>query len=354
MRKMLVLLALLGFVALTVFPLPHVEAEPFAQTQFVRGEIVALHGTTPRLLVDPVRQIKAVYSFDRNGVRTDYVEGVDWVRSGIGIARTSGSPIYDFDNYSVIMNPPTYTKFTWVGEPRNPPLVLYRQTYADYVADKGPVTIPALASAPITGKILAAGDSITSAAHTIAREMRSTDEDNYVGLLRDQFNRDFAVRNFSLSGSSIPLLINELPTILQDPPSVIIIAFGMNDHSGGDLPGFKANLTSAVQDIHAAGSQAILVGFFRKNPEWEKYSLPDVLAFNQAIQDVATAAGSPFVDIDQAFLNARAAGKTLTELLGDNYHHPSNYGQRIYFSRILPHLLTEPRSSSDVPAYLDF
>ncbi|MGY3610236.1 MULTISPECIES: hypothetical protein [unclassified Bradyrhizobium] len=44
--------------------------------------------------------------------------------------------------------------------------------------------------------------------------------------------------------------------------------------------------------------------------------------------------------------------KQSIDFYGDDHHHPGNFGQRIYFSKILPYLLTTPMSSADVPEYV--
>jgi lysophospholipase L1-like esterase len=345
------IIALFGVVLMTGFAVAEVKPNLFKPNVLIRGEVVAFHGTTPRPLLNPVDEIKAVYGYIDGGQRVDFVEGVDYVKVGTGIARVSGSAIYDFDNYSINMNPDGVT-FHWVDTPRNPPYVFYYHVYVDYITHRAPVTIPALAAAAPTS-IFAAGDSITASANTISRQNYGNDSDGYVGLLRKFFREKASVTNFSLSGSSITYLKAALPTILLTPPDVIIIAFGMNDHSNGMsmLDSFKSDLTSVINDIQAAGSRAILVGFFRENAAWENHNLTEILAYNQGIHDVAAATGSPFVDIDAAWEAAKAT-KTDTELMGDNFHHPSNFGQRIWFSKILPYLLTTPVSSADVPDYV--
>lgn len=315
------------------------------------GEIVALSGTSVRSLANDPESVTAVYSYTSNGTRIDYVAGVDYTVTASGIARTANSAIYNFASYAVATKPDG--KFTWVDSPRNPPFTKFLHTYVDYVARRDVDIIPARAATPVTGRILAAGDSITGGADTVARSAFGTDADGYVGLLRDQFDGQFQVENFSLSGSGLSVLTAQLPTILANPPSVIIIAFGMNDHSDGPsgLASFKSELLSDVNQIKAAGSRAILVGFPRKNPLWENYSLSDIMAYNDAIHQVANQTSSPFVDIQSAFEQARKV-KTTIELFGDNYHHPGNYGHRIYFSKILPHLLSVPLSETQAPAYV--
>lgn len=201
---------------------------------------------------------------------------------------------------------------------------------------------------------MAAGDSITAGANTISLDALGTDADSYVGLLRNHFAGQFVVENFSEAGTGLSYLTSALPAILADDrPEVFIIAFGMNDHSNGlgYLPNFKAELVSNANQINAAGSRVIFVGFPRKNNLWENYDEAAIITFNQAIKEAAAETGSAFVDIEAMFEAAKQK-KTHIELFGDNFHHPGNYGQRIYFSGILPHLLSTPLDASRVPSYV--
>lgn len=318
----------------------------------VKGEVAALYGTVPRSLANPIREALAVYSFDATtGHRIDHSPVTDFAIIDGALARRSGSAIYDFLNYSVVMSGGKYTLTT---SPRNPPLTMCLVVYVDYRTDElEPQEIAALAPAPITGRIVTAGDSITGAAHTIGREFGGSDRDGYVGLIRDHFRNVFDVQNFSIDGSTIDMLTAGLPAILATPPAALTVAFGQNDHVAGPsgLDSFKSKLTAIVEDAQSEGVYVVLAGFCRKNPNWIGFNLADALAYNEGIADVAAATGAAFVDVDARW-EAMKTVKSQIELTGDNHHHPGNFGSRVYFSAILPHLLSSPISSDDVPDYV--
>jgi lysophospholipase L1-like esterase len=329
------------------------EIRANAQTRTMPGETVALYGTETKQLLYPIEKIKVVYSYDTNGRRIDYKEGIDYVKEGTGIRRVSGSAIYDFNNYVVTYKPDG--KFTWIDTPRNPPFVNFLQVFVDYTAIMPVITIPALAQAPITRRILLAADGIGLAANTISLDAFKTDADGFIGLIRKYFKMQVSVGSFTVVGSSLTVLQQQLPTILADPPGLLIIAFGMNDHSElnqpTDLNTFQAKLTQVVSDTLDAGTKVIIVGFPAENPLWENFSLERTLAYNGVEARVAEKFGVPFVDIYAAFEQVKMK-KELVDFFGDNYHHPGNFGQRIYFSNILPFLLTTPISSADVPEFV--
>lgn len=350
MRFVAVVLVSLMFDLLALASRAPQPAELFP-ARSISGEIVALYGVNERSLMWNHGAVSSVYSYNSDGDQVTYEEGTDYVVTANGIVRTSGSSIYDFSTYTMTTNPGG--TFTWVDSPRNPPFVRFLQTYVDYDAHVADGTIPALSPTSVSGKtLLTAGDSITNAANTISKDAFDTDADGYVGLIRSHFDGDLTVTNFGLDNQTLAYFTSQLSSLLaSNAADIYLIAFGMNDHSNNDLAGFKSELLSDAQQIIATGKRVILVGFPRENHQWESYDELATISYNNAIQEVATATSSPFVDIQSMFERARQKKVTI-ELFGDNYHHPSNYGQRMYFSGILPHLLSTPLDASDVPTYV--
>lgn len=322
--------------------------------QQTTAEAVALYGQTEAILVGDPSKVVAIYSYDSEGRRKYFRRGVDYVTSATGIARLQGSEIFDFNSYAVNLR--TDGKYDLVlAAPRNPPLVMNHLAYVEFEPAPVAGTLAGLAPHALTGRLMTAGDSITGGAHTIAREHFDSDADGYVGLLRSQLAGQLSVENFSFNGSSIGTLTNELPTILSDPPDVLLVAFGQNDHASGPagLASFEAALNDIADDAQAAGVYVVFVGFMPKNPMWSGFSQANADAYNAAIENVAASHGAPFVDIAEAWRQARLH-KSHIELTGDNHHHPNNYGARVWFSAILPHLIYGTIAKSDVHALLEF
>ena len=128
----------------------------------------------------------------------------------------------------------------------------------------------------------------------------------------------------------------------------------MNDHAGGSagIAAFSAALDDAIKRLQQRKTKAILVGFFQQNELWIKESSGDTLAYNRAIADVAARNHVPFVDPLRAF--ARLAGNQppAYELTGDWLHHPNIYGQRIYYSLLVPFFLRHDTLAEDIPDYV--
>lgn len=299
------------------------------ECQRVTGEPFVFSGTVPREPLHPVDHGIAFYSYADDGRRVSFREGKDYASGPGGFHRVAGSAIYDFASHAS-------------GK------IITKQVYADYCADIQPVTIPALAPHPIIGPIFAAGDSVTAAADTIGLTFFDTDADGYVGLLREQLKGANEVSNISESGVSLLFLENSLTDILAQNPGALVIAFGRNDHANGvsAVGDFSTRLAAVVDQAIAHGVHVVLVGFIVRYDD-----PPAAQVYNDAIEAVAVQRGLPFIDIS-SLLNGLAPAKSLSDVMADNGQHPNNWGQRLYFSAILPHLISQPVSSALVPAYV--
>lgn len=76
-------------------------------------------------------------------------------------------------------------------------------------------------------------------------------------------------------------------------------------------------------------------------------------AYNLAIQRVAIRTKVPFIDVAEAFNRSSPQKMLIESLTGDFMHHPNNYGHRIYFSLLLPHVLDKAVKASSIPAYVN-
>lgn len=319
------------------------------------AEAVALFGTETKSLLKPIATINSVFAYTSGGGRVVFTPNVDYEKNGTGIRRKSGSAIYDFNNYTFPSDPDG--TFDQSSSPRNPPIIMYHQVYVDYTPTvTTPVTITAGSSVSLSGRVLVAGDSITLGAHTPAMEVWGTDSDAYAGMIRRQFP-SVLVEKYSASGTYITALAADIDSILasSSKPNLIIITYGMNDHVAGGVSGasaFQSTLNTVVGKCIAASVRVILVGFFRKNDKWRLLDVPAVTAYNNAIASVASSRSVPFVDIATAWDTMGSYKNRMLDLTGDNFHHPNIFGQRIYFSKILPYLLNANISSSAAPDYI--
>ncbi|MCX8476223.1 MAG: SGNH/GDSL hydrolase family protein [Sphingomonas sp.] len=330
-------------------PTPVPTASPTIQ---IMGEARIMSATTLVALLNPVSQVSAVYSYGDQGQRIDYQQGTDWIVSGNSIARTAGSRIPNFANY-------TYTKtngdkFDFAGDPRNPPLTIGYNIYVDYSSTAPDLTVKATPLAKRNGTVLCAGDSIAHGAHTVASYYHNSDWQGWCGMLRKNLQGQASVVNASIPGSVLQSFSSNIDSWLASDPDTIILAFGMNDHVNGAayLPTFTQHLNTVLDRLGAENVQVVLVGFFQQNERWNMEDPSQTIAYNNAIRTAAQVRGLPFVDPYAAFGKAVAGSEQFYHLTADFMHHPNIYGQRIYYSLIIPYFLDRDMPSSAVPDYV--
>ncbi len=68
---------------------------------------------------------------------------------------------------------------------------------------------------------------------------------------------------------------------------------------------------------------------------------------------MARDASVPFVDARRAFAKAAPPGAPVfTHLTADFIHHPNQYGQKIYFSLLVPYFLPAATDAAAIPDYV--
>ncbi len=306
-----------------------------------------MRDSDPVELLHPAKRIEAVYSYDDRGERVDYREGVDWVFRGARLERTSQSKIPNFSTHRVNLNPDG--RFSLASSPRNPPETITYNVYIDYATDLADRVIVARPVRAQIRSLKCLGDSITAGAHTIQRHYFDNDSQTWCALLRRQLG--IPGDNQGVPGTSIGA---DIDAIISDNPDVVILAFGMNDHTAGaaNLPMFRQLLDRAVRSVLARNASPILVGFFQRNTLFELEDRQQTIAYNDAIRDVASAHNVPFVDIAPSFVKAAVGTEPFYHLTADFLHHPNIYGQRLYFSALLPYVLASDTKASLIPDYV--
>lgn len=352
-------------------------------TATVRGEARVLSGVKPQQLLHQPEHISAVYSFGLDGHRIDYQPDRDWKMTRGGIARTPSSRIPDFSDYRYSAAHPCSTALLsrecaaavrdcafsscnesyhgrpafWFSatEPRNPAVVIPYNIYIDYDAAVAGHIIHARPVRSSVRSVTCLGDSIGRGAHTVEYFVHDTDGQSWCALLGKALGPSVQVKNMSIAGATIDGFVRAYQSTTAQPPAdVLIIAPGMNDHVAGSdgLPAFINQLDAIVQTAQRRGSTVVLVGFFAQNPMWVMEKPSDTVQYNFAIRSISIKRHIQFIDIKSAFDRATPQHETYYHLTADFMHHPNIYGQRIYFSNILPVFLSHDRPASDFEDYV--
>lgn len=348
----------------------------------IKGEAKLLRGEQGVTLRHPVRRIVRVFSYSDRGELIDYQEGVDWIFDRGQLARTHGSRIPDFARYRYSsaqgcqngvltrqcarsalkrlarLGRGTTTDpdgFEFGTEPRNPPLTITFNLYVDYDAV---IDAPMVAAAqhPLRNAqhIVCAGDSIAAGAHTVDDYYFQKGNQSWCGLLAHYFKGTKTFENVAVPGSAIDGF--DLEAILAKRPQTdaVIIAFGMNDHveGAGNLTRFETKLEAAVKLLRSRNIEVLIVGFFQQNPLWVDERPDDTIAYNRAMAAISQRNQVAFVDMYEVFEHFSGPHKAYYELTADFMHHPNIYGQKIYFSALLPYFLSENVDARRVENYV--
>lgn len=318
----------------------------------ILGETFVFKGEKPVVLRQPLVSVKNIYSYDASGIRKNYIEGVDWVYSSGGIARTRFSRIPNFDEYKYSANEAGF--FEFISAPRNPPLTLNYQIYIDYYSGAVDKLIMPANKKFRPSKIVCVGDSITLGAHTLGQYYGNNDGDSYCGLLRKYLGSSVVVENKSVAGSVATGVLAVLPELIAGNPDLVILGFGMNDHVGGSLEEFNNAIMIIVERLRKSGVEVILMGFFQQNKKWILEDQSLTLAFNSAMRDISNEYDVLFVDVYATMDRIFPGNDLIDNVMGDYMHHPNNYGHRIYFSLLLPYFIMSPIPSSALADYVYF
>jgi lysophospholipase L1-like esterase len=351
-------------------------SDPAAKTSgMVHGEAHLFRATKAVKTAHPLERVVRIFSYDAQGRQHDYRRGKDWDVDGGLIRRLPGSAIPDFAAYrystkrdcdegratrSCAVAIACYVglwscpSFKFFADPRNPPLTIGYNVYVDYMAQLPRTIIRARGEGfERAGTVLCTGDSIAAGAHTIASYYRDeADDDSWCGLLRRNLP-DISFDNQARGGVSVGTVLEQV-TRSPAKPEVVIIAFGMNDHNAGPkgLQTFAITLADTVARLKTRGLRVMLVGFFQQNPLWLGENPVDTRSYNEAIRTVARRQAVPFIDVRPAFDRLSRDAPPGQQFTADFMHHPNLYGQRIYFSLILPYFLRSDRPASEISDYI--
>lgn len=125
--------------------------------------------------------------------------------------------------------------------------------------------------------------------------------------------------------------------VVGSRPDLVTIGYGMNDQNrqpdgANAVPPeeFEANMAQIVEDIRS-GTEAdiVLLTPCLPNPAWA-FASGNVYDYAMRIRAVAKLLDVPISDVQKAWLEELAQGKSHESLLLNNINHPNNYGHAIY------------------------
>lgn len=181
------------------------------------------------------------------------------------------------------------------------------------------------------------GDSI-SAGYEASRPELSYPE-RFASAMRARYpDAPIAVLNKAVGGeSSVGGLKRLQHDVIALRPDLVTIAYGMNDQNrqpdGSNavpVETFKRHLAEMAAGIQAqTDADILLVTPCLPNPRW-MFASSNAAAYAEAIRSVGVELSLPVADVQQAWLEELAAGKSHESLLLNNLNHPNDYGHGVY------------------------
>lgn len=326
------------------------------KTQIVKdenGETFALVDTLPKRFIHNPRTIKKVYALDVEGNEVQFTESVDFVidYERRTIRRTENSAIPNYGEHYVVYNS---GKFSWVNDlesynPGNNRKYQVKVDYDYYVSEK---ELEALdndsncLSDSVRNKI-SNGEDITIAlcGDSIGAGADTNGEGIFLNYLDETLEQYYGInvetQNLSTVGGSRDLLSDNLQTILNIKPDILMIEFGMNDHCGSDgnleekVSDYKSDIENAVKVLKKYDIDVILIGFFQQNMTWDMENMEATRLYNDALKNIADRNTIYFADVYSVFEQVGSIKPLSRDVMADFIHHPTEWGHKLYLTSII-------------------
>jgi len=189
-------------------------------------------------------------------------------------------------------------------------------------------------------KLVVLGDSISAGYNASGFVMAPPMQPPYAVLvantLQERFGSPVTLTNLSVAGKHSDWGVEMVPKVLEEHPDLVILAFGMNDGSGGVTPGaYAANIKAIMDGVRASAANCsfVLVAPMTGNPEWTGAATDLYPKYRDALASL-TGSGTALADVTSVWISI-LTHKKFTDITGNGVNHPNDFGHRIYASVIL-------------------
>lgn len=249
--------------------------------------------------------------------------------------KKDGSPLYLGNNYPQYQLAITYSTGS-ITSPESNPL----QRLSGCLQNKTPTAITFF------------GDSITLGGVTSYSLSEAPNAPNFVqqvGAYLSTIAPGMVYwRNVSVSGMSSGGAVAAISTITDTPSDVVVVAFGMNDSSGGiTKAAYKANIKSIIDSVlsHNAQTEFLLISGITSNPDWVN-NFPKMHGYRDALHELVgqyiNVTNITVVDVT-AIWESMLINKSYYDLTANGVNHPGDFGHTLYAQTIIQALVgSEP------------
>lgn len=157
--------------------------------------------------------------------------------------------------------------------------------------------------------------------------------------IQDRTTGDIKYLNRAVAGWSVANGNQDLDTLLEVKPDLIIVAYGMNDVGRRDPQWFGQQTQALIDRVRAANpaTEIVLVSPMLGNPEWQHTPREMFAQYRDALSRL-TCEGVMLADVTAAW-ELFMTHKHHHDMTGNGLNHPNDFGHRLYAQVVLACLL---------------
>ena len=189
-------------------------------------------------------------------------------------------------------------------------------------------------------RLVTLGDSISTGANASGAVGAPPLQPGYPELVALGLEKAFGIpvtrTNLSVGGMDSNWGVTQIPRVLAETPDLVLLAFGMNDASGGRTPDdFSAKIGEILSRLQTArpACTVIIVSPMTANPEWNR-SAPLLYPAYAAKLASLTGVDCALADVT-AVWSSVLERKSYLSLSGNGLNHPNDFGHQLYAATIL-------------------
>ena len=179
------------------------------------------------------------------------------------------------------------------------------------------------------------GDSISTGCNASGWAGTPPFQPFYGELVRQRLEATYAapvtLSNFSVGGMDSAWGVENMAPVLASNPDLLILAFGMNDSTGGrPTAAYIANTLRQIEIARASrpDTEFILVASMLPNADWHISKPELLLEYRDALGELV-APGVAMADVTSMWAEVSKRKRHL-DITGNGVNHPNDFGHRLY------------------------
>jgi acyl-CoA thioesterase-1 len=148
--------------------------------------------------------------------------------------------------------------------------------------------------------------------------------------LEARFQSKVEMKNLAVGGTDTKWGLTQIDKVVEAAPTLVILAFGMNDSAGRPATEFQANTKLMIAKIRAKLPECefILVASMLGNPDWVRLKHEAFPQYRDALRELCEP-GVALADLTSIWSGFLELKKDWDQS-GNGVNHPNDFGHRVY------------------------